>query len=102
MATVRNLHGKWALVTGASSGIGLEFCRFLSEMGCNLVMVSNQPKELSETANYLRDTYRVKILYENLDLTSFDATEKVLALLEKNSVIPKLLINNAGISEYKM
>lgn len=101
MATVEDLHGKWALVTGASSGIGLEFCRSLSEMGCNLVMISNQPKELSETANYLRDIYRVKILYENLDLTSFDATEKVLALLEKSSVIPKLLINNAGIFDFK-
>ncbi|MBQ1185353.1 MAG: SDR family NAD(P)-dependent oxidoreductase, partial [Muribaculaceae bacterium] len=34
-----------AVVTGASSGIGLEFCRRLAEMGHNLVMVSNQESE---------------------------------------------------------
>ena len=35
-------HRPWALVTGGSSGMGLEYARQLAEMGCNLLLVSNQ------------------------------------------------------------
>ena len=38
------VHGRqpWALVTGGSSGMGLEYARQLAEIGCNLLLVSNQ------------------------------------------------------------
>ena len=35
-------HHPWALITGGSSGMGLEYEKQLAEMGCNLLLVSNQ------------------------------------------------------------
>ena len=43
------LKGMTALVTGGSSGIGLEFCRDLARRGADIVMVSIQEKELAES-----------------------------------------------------
>ena len=46
-------HRPWALVTGGSSGMGLEYARQLAEIGCNLLLVSNQEEELEKAARDL-------------------------------------------------
>ena len=47
-------HHPWAMITGGSSGMGLEYAKQLSEMGCNLLLVSNQEQELQTTAEDLK------------------------------------------------
>ena len=49
-------HGRrpWALITGGSSGMGLEYARQLAEIGCNLLLVSNQKEELEKVSEDLK------------------------------------------------
>ena len=51
-----------ALITGASSGMGLLYANRLAEAGCNLVIVSNQEKELKEVGDRLQKNYKIKVI----------------------------------------
>lgn len=101
MAQIEKLRGKWALVTGASSGIGLEFCRRLAVAGCNIVAVSNQPDELTAVCRDLRMSHGIDAREIMLDLSSSDAAAVVTSRLTVWRIIPSLLINNAGIFDFK-
>jgi len=52
----------WALVTGASSGIGREFCLRLAEVGANLVLVSRRGELLDALSNDLAARYGIETL----------------------------------------
>lgn len=98
---VNDVRGMTAVVTGASSGIGLCFTRHLAAMGCRLVMISNQPDELEKYASEIRAEYGSDVLILCLDLTLPDATKRVLTFLESNRLAPDILINNAGIFSFR-
>lgn len=91
-----------ALVTGASSGIGLEFSRRLAEAGVDLVMVSNQPHELDRHASDLHSRYSVSVTTLNLDLASPGAAIGVMDFLRDHALSPDILINNAGIFSFNL
>lgn len=95
------LAGKWAIVTGASSGIGLEFSRLLASMGCNLLMVSNQPQQLDEHSQELRQAWGIETATLAIDLAADDAADKVCEKLQSISAAPYVLINDAGIFDFK-
>ena len=84
---------KTALVTGASSGIGLEFSRQLAQKGYALAMVSNREQELADAAESIRKKFGVSTQSLCIDLTKQGAAEKVLAWCPA----PDILINNAGM-----
>ena len=84
---------KTALVTGASSGIGLEFSRQLAGMGYAVAMVSNREQELADAAEGVRTEYGVSVQSLCIDLTKPGAAEEVLAWCPA----PDVLINNAGM-----
>ncbi|MDE6446855.1 MAG: SDR family NAD(P)-dependent oxidoreductase, partial [Muribaculaceae bacterium] len=56
---MKNLKGKLAVVTGASGGIGLEFCKVLAELGASLLMVSIDDEPLRKAAALVADAYGV-------------------------------------------
>ena len=84
---------KTALVTGGSSGIGLEFARQLAQKGYELALVSNRGQELTEAAERLQAEYGVTVETLCIDLAQPKAAERVLAW----SPEPDVLINNAGM-----
>ena len=84
---------KTALVTGASSGIGLEFARQLARMGYALALVSNREQELADAAEGLRAEYGVPVQTLCIDLTKPGAAEEVLAWCPE----PDVLVNDAGM-----
>jgi short-subunit dehydrogenase len=87
-----------ALITGASSGIGLQYATLLAkEWNADLLLVSNQEKELQETADFLRDSYGVKVDALCIDLTGDDAAETVYSFAAERSLEIDILVNNAGV-----
>ena len=97
MGKKRDVKGKWAVVTGASGGIGLEFCRDLASRGCNLLMVAIEDELLQARVAEIREDYGVDTIALTIDLTDPGAVVRILALMESRGIEPYVLINNAGI-----
>ena len=79
-----------ALVTGASSGIGKEMAIYLSELGCELILVARDKEKLEEVQNKLKTKSKIVVI----DLAN-EKKIKDLYMIVKNENID-ILINNAG------
>ena len=60
MLTLEKMQGNWALVTGASSGIGAEFCQQFAKLGINLVMVSRNAEKINALSARLEAINKIK------------------------------------------
>jgi short-subunit dehydrogenase len=86
--------GPWALVTGASSGIGYAFARELASRGLNLVIVARRLRLLESFAGELRHRYGVQVQAIGLDLARPDFLEPILDTCADKDV--GLVVSNAG------
>lgn len=98
---VEKFKGETAVVTGASSGIGLEFSHQLAAMGLNVVMISNQHDALTAHAWEIASKFGVNTFPLTIDLTSDDSAESIMGFLKREMIKPVVLINNAGIFDFK-
>lgn len=91
-----NASGPWALVTGASAGIGAEFCRQLAARGYSLVLVARRQDRLEQLADELRRRHAVTCRVLPLDLAGPDAARTIESILDRESIDVEFLVNNAG------
>lgn len=84
----------WVLLTGSSSGIGLEYLKFFCESNCNVLCVSNEPEKMDDLKREFEHQYKVKIVNFNVDLSDPINTTKSLDKLSKYHI--RILVNNAG------
>ena len=84
----------WALITGASAGIGAEFARQLAGEGYALILVARRLQRLTELKLELEEKVPVKVCA--LDLCKPDAVGRLERFCEEESIQVDLLINNAG------
>lgn len=89
--------GSWALVTGGSSGMGLEYCRQLSAAGCNVLMVSNEREKLAELSAALSGEYGTQVRGHCCDLAREQAAAELFAYCNAEGLQIDILVNNAGM-----
>ena len=85
---------KWALVTGATAGIGESFSRLLADKGFNLILVARDLPRLNERAAALEENFKVKTKVIAADLATDSGCKSIEDFIEANEV--EVLINNAG------
>jgi len=92
-----SLTGKYALITGASSGIGWHISKELAKRGYHIIAVSNQPEKLELLKKELEDTFTISVQTFSIDLSQEGAGKKVFEYCESNQLDVEVLVNNAGI-----
>jgi len=91
--------GDWAVVTGATDGIGKGFAKELASRGINIVLVSRTQTKLEDVAEEIRSKYSVKTVVIAVDFTDSDAVfQKIKDGIEDLDGSVGLLINNVGMS----
>lgn len=91
---LKNKYGQWAIVTGASSGIGLELATQLSEAGFNLLITSRHLEKLQEVEKQLKILSDIEIKIVASDVSETDGIDKIIQAAQGLSV--GLLIVSAG------
>jgi len=84
------------LVTGASSGIGLELARCFAADKSNLVLVARTTSALEKLANELRQAHGVKVDILTADLVRPESPAKIFSELKGRGIAVDILVNNAG------
>jgi len=87
---------KYALVTGASSGIGLEVSKNLASKGYNLVLTARRTDLLNDLANDIENQYGVNVDVISKDLSLYDSPKEIYEFCESKNYDINLLVNNAG------
>jgi short-subunit dehydrogenase len=95
-STFRARYGSWAVVAGASAGLGAEFATQLATRGLNVVVVARQADRLAELSRRLSTTYRVQLRPLPLDLSAPEAP--ALIAEQTRDLEVGLLIYNAALS----
>jgi short-subunit dehydrogenase len=92
--------GKWALVTGASAGIGAALADELARGGAHLVLTARRRERLEELAQKLEAAHKIQTKIFVADLTQADAPEKIFQFTKNQGIEIELLVNNAGFGAY--
>lgn len=89
--------GKWVLVTGASSGMGVEFARHTARFGAKLVLAARSEAKLEALAEELREAHGAEVIVVNSDLAVPGAAARLVGTLTDRGIALDHLINNAGV-----
>ncbi len=92
--------GKWALVTGASAGIGTALARLLAAGGANLVLTARRRARLESLTAELAAAHKIRVEIFTADLEQSAAPGEIHAFTVGKGIDVDLLINNAGFGHY--
>lgn len=90
----------FALVTGASGGIGCELAKVLAENGHNLIITARRTGQLQQLKQELESEYPVTVHTFPADLSLSDTPAKIYNFISDHDIQVDILINNAGIGDY--
>jgi hypothetical protein len=98
--TATKTKDQFALITGASSGIGACFARALAARGKDLVLVARSKDRLEALAREIagKDPLRIEVIRQDLSLAG--AAEQLAATLKERGIAVNLLVNNAGFGAH--
>ncbi len=99
MANIQNFNTKWALVTGASSGIGAALARELAKHGAKLILTARRLDRLEKLAAELT-AKGTEVRIVTADLNDPAVPQKIYDATEGAGITVDILINNAGLGQY--
>lgn len=88
---------RWALITGASSGIGAEFATQVAARGMHLILAARRFDRMNDLANELNTRHGTNCHIVTIDLAEPDAAQKLFDEVRRLGVEVELLVNNAGV-----
>ncbi len=91
---------KTVLITGASSGIGLEFAQIFASKGDNLVLIARRKDLLEDFERKMKKKYGIIIHIISKDLSKQNAVHEIYHELSEKKIHVDYLINNAGFGDY--
>ena len=91
---------QYAVITGASKGIGLEMAKLLAKKNYNLLLVARKLTELEEVKNQIQSNHSIDVLCISIDLSRKEGAQQVMEFVNKNQLNVHILINNAGGGSY--
>lgn len=89
-----------ALITGASSGLGLEFARIYAKEGYDLVLVARNEEKLCQVKKELEEKYNRNVQVFAQDLSVSNAADNVFHFTLEKRLHIDALVNNAGFGDY--
>jgi short-subunit dehydrogenase len=92
--------GKWALITGASAGIGTAMARELAAGGTNLVLTARRRDRLAGLSGELSAKHKIRTLVCVADLAQPLGPQEIFSFTEDKKIAIDLLVNNAGFGAY--
>ena len=96
-----NTTTRWALVTGASSGIGAAVARRLASDGYSLLLVARRADRLASLESDLKTQFpAIETAYEAIDLSNIDAVATLSSAIARRGIRINCLINNAGVGAF--
>lgn len=95
-----NYEGKWALITGASSGIGKTFGYELAARRANVILSSRSEAILEEMGHDIRRRFGVKVEVIPSDLATLEGARRLFRKVHEMNHTVQVLINNAGLGSY--
>lgn len=96
--TMRPLHGRTALITGSTSGIGLGVAEALAAQGATIVLNGFGDKmQIEDTRQMLEQTHNVATFYNGSDLSKAAGVAEMIAYATSEAGDVDILVNNAGI-----
>jgi short-subunit dehydrogenase len=90
------MNNSYALITGASSGIGLEIANNLANRGYNLVLTARREERLASIAKEISEKFKVEVDFITCDLSNINAPTEIFNFCNDKSYKVEVLINNAG------
>lgn len=91
---------QWALVTGASQGIGMELARCFARDGVNLILVARSGDRLQALAESWRAAHGIQVQVFAMDLSQEQAPDQLHKQLKDAGIRVSYLVNNAGVGLY--
>jgi uncharacterized protein len=90
------LRGKWAVVTGASSGLGREFAMQLAAKGMHIVAAARREERLEQLGRDIAGRFDTRVLPVPVDLSSEAGAQELHEAVTRERIEPFVLVNNAG------
>ena len=97
----KEIKKNWALVTGGSSGIGMELAKLLAKDGYSLIIVAKPQEELDRAKAWFDENMpKTKIVYHQQDLATQDAAQKLYDFTTQQKYEIDIFCNNAGYGSF--